>query len=144
MPHNCTLYTVYCLSVPCNSIFCTACIFSPSQNSVLPPISLPLLDTSGFQLLRLILTDNFLRSVAHYTPVYNFDITNNRILMSLFDQNWDPCSEYAYYKFICGTNIYFFTRGNNHKITVLVIGRRNPPAVRCNADGLLRTPLADV
>ena len=121
-----------------------ACIFCLSPNSVLSPMSLPLLATSTFQPLRLILTDNCLRCVAEYTPVYNFDITNNRILVSHFDQNWDPCNEHAYCKFICGTNIYFFMRRQNHKITVLVIGRRNPPAVRYNADGLLRTPLADV
>ena len=143
MPHNCMLCTVYSLYVPCNSIFCKACIFSIPQNSVLSPVNLPLLAISTFQLLRLILPDSCLRSVADYTPVYKFYITNNGILMSLFDQNWDPCREHACYKFICGTNIYFLC-ADNHKITVRVIGRRNPPAVRYNADGLLRTPLADV
>jgi hypothetical protein len=143
MPHNCMLCTVFCLYVPCNSIFCKAHIFCISQYSVLSPVDLPFLAISTFQLLRLILTDNCHRSVADYTLVYRFVITNNGILMSLFDQKWDPFSEHACYKFICGTNIYFL-RADIHKITVRVIGRRNPPAVRYNADGLLRTPLAEV
>jgi hypothetical protein len=143
MPHNCMPCTVYCLSVPYNCIFRKAYICCISQISILSPISLPLLAISTFQLHCFVSPDNCLRSVAGCTPEYKFGITNNRILMSLFDQNWDPCSKLAYYKFICGTNI-FVTSRQSRKITVRVIDRRNPPAVRYNADGLLRTPIADV
>ena len=111
MPHNCMPCTVYYLYEPCNSIFCKAYIFCISQISILSPISLPLLAISAFQLHCLALPDNCLRSVEDCTPVYKFVITNNRILMSLFDQTWDPCSEHAYYKFVCGTNIYFLYAG---------------------------------
>jgi hypothetical protein len=41
---------------------------------------------------------------ANAVPYYY--TIKNRILMSLFDQNWDPRSEHDYYKFICGIWVY--------------------------------------